>query len=69
MGHSSCGSLADRHSQRPPLAQTIDVEVEEMIQQDAQLLVLWAFITGVTFLALLVFVMALVYRWAAPAAD
>jgi hypothetical protein len=40
-----------------------------MIHQDAQLLVLWAFVTGVTILTLLVFVMALIYRWAAPTAD
>ena len=40
-----------------------------MMYTNAQVLVWWAFIGGVTFIALLAVVVAFVLRWAAPTAE
>jgi hypothetical protein len=37
-----------------------------MMYESANILVWWAFIGGVSFIALLTVVLALVWRWAAP---
>lgn len=37
-----------------------------MMYESAEFLVWWAFVGGITFIALLTVVLALVWRWAAP---
>jgi hypothetical protein len=44
-------------------------EVNRIMYGSSETLVWWAFVGGVTFVALLVAVFGLVWRWAAPSAG